>query len=189
MSEPTSKGQCGDRSDTHARNRTGRVNRKAHTILTSHNQPVRSNSPALPCRFMSEFQTVAKVGDIAEGQGITVAFGDRLIAVFNSEGKFFAIDDICPHMGASLGAGAVEDGIVTCPWHAWRFKVCDGTWCDNPRLKVDSFEVRVVGERYRSGDRGQGTSRRDQGTGVRGQGRTKISAVQCNGQSLVLAAI
>jgi nitrite reductase (NADH) small subunit/3-phenylpropionate/trans-cinnamate dioxygenase ferredoxin subunit len=41
----------------------------------------------------------------------------------------------------------VSQGIVTCPWHAWRFRVCDGAWCDNPKgLKVDTFEVRVVGD-------------------------------------------
>lgn len=91
----------------------------------------------------SEFVTVAKVGSIAEGQGITVVVGERLVAVFNSGGQYFAIDDTCPHMGASLGAGEVCDGIVACPWHAWRFKVSDGTWCDSPRIKIDSFEVRV----------------------------------------------
>ncbi|MFM8704477.1 MAG: Rieske (2Fe-2S) protein, partial [Planctomycetia bacterium] len=57
-----------------------------------------------------------------------------------------AIDDLCPHMGASLGTGPLRDGVVTCPWHAWRFRLCDGAWCDNPKLKVDVFEVRVVGE-------------------------------------------
>ncbi len=95
---------------------------------------------------MPDFVTVAKVGSIPEGQGITVAVGERLIAVLNSDGEYFALDDICPHMGASLGAGEVYEGIVTCPWHAWRFKVCDGTWCDSPRIKTDSFEVRVVGD-------------------------------------------
>lgn len=93
-----------------------------------------------------EFTAVAKVGSIPEGQGITVVLGDRLVAVFNSGGEYFAIDDLCPHMGASLGAGEVYEGIVTCPWHAWRFKVADGTWCDNPRIKIDSFETRVVGD-------------------------------------------
>jgi len=65
--------------------------------------------------------------------------------VFNRGGEYFAIDDICPHMGASLGAGQMDgEGVITCPWHAWRFAACDGTWCDNPRIKIDSFEVRVV---------------------------------------------
>ncbi|MCH8839546.1 MAG: nitrite reductase (NAD(P)H) small subunit, partial [Planctomycetes bacterium] len=46
--------------------------------------------------------------------------------------------------GASLGAGELdEQGIVTCPWHAWRFNICDGAWCDNPRLKIDTYPTRV----------------------------------------------
>ncbi|NBY01770.1 MAG: Rieske (2Fe-2S) protein, partial [Planctomycetes bacterium] len=55
-----------------------------------------------------------------------------------------AIDDFCPHMGASLSGGHVEDGTVTCPWHAWRFRLCDGAWADNPRLKVGCYNVSVV---------------------------------------------
>ena len=39
-----------------------------------------------------------------------------------------------------------EEGNVTCPWHAWRFCVTDGKWVDNPRLGVDTFEVRVAGD-------------------------------------------
>ena len=93
---------------------------------------------------MSEFITVAKVGSIPIGQGASFPVGDRLVAVFNHGGTYTAIDDVCPHMGASLGAGQLdEEGKVTCPWHAWRFDVCDGTWCDNPTLKIDAFEVRV----------------------------------------------
>ena len=96
---------------------------------------------------MSEFVTVAKVGSIPEGEGATFTLGDRLVAVFFHQGNYSAIDDLCPHMGASLGAGQVdEEGKVSCPWHAWRFDVCDGTWCDNPSLKIDAYEVRVVGD-------------------------------------------
>ena len=103
-----------------------------------------SKPPRMP---KSDFITVAKVGAIAAGEGATFPLGERLVAVFNHQGNYFAIDDLCPHMGASLGAGQLdEEGKVSCPWHAWRFDVCDGTWCDNPRLKIDAFEVRVVGE-------------------------------------------
>jgi nitrite reductase (NADH) small subunit/3-phenylpropionate/trans-cinnamate dioxygenase ferredoxin subunit len=95
---------------------------------------------------MSEFITVARVGDIEEGQGAAFAVHGRMVAVFNNAGTYQAIDDFCPHMGASLAGGHLEEGIVTCPWHAWRFRVSDGTWCDNPRIKIDAFEVRVVGD-------------------------------------------
>jgi nitrite reductase/ring-hydroxylating ferredoxin subunit len=92
------------------------------------------------------FHPVAKVGSIAENQGITIAVGERLVAVFFEKGEYFAIDDLCPHMGASLGAGECFDKVVLCPWHAWRFRVTDGCWMDNPRIKTDSFPVRIVGE-------------------------------------------
>ena len=95
---------------------------------------------------MAEFTTVAKVGDIPEGQGAAFAVGGRMVAVFNDGGKFVAMDDMCPHMGASLAGGFFEDGQVICPWHAWRFNVCDGSWCDNPQIRVDTFEVKVDGE-------------------------------------------
>jgi len=94
---------------------------------------------------MSDFITVAKVGDIIEGQGRAYAVNGRMVAVFLQQGEYFAIDDFCPHMGASLAGGYLEGGVVTCPWHAWRFCIRDGTWCDNPRIKIDSFEVRVQG--------------------------------------------
>ncbi len=96
---------------------------------------------------MSQFVTVAKVGSIPEGTGSALAVGDKLVALFNlGGGQYWAIDDCCPHMGASLAAGHLEGDIVTCPWHAWRFRVTDGTWCDNPRIKTKAFEVRVVGD-------------------------------------------
>ncbi|MGE0757971.1 MAG: Rieske (2Fe-2S) protein [Pirellulaceae bacterium] len=95
---------------------------------------------------MSEFTTVARVGDVPEGEGRAFPVHDWMVAVFLVDGQYYAINDFCPHMGASLAGGHVENGTVACPWHAWRFKVCDGTWCDNPRIKTDSFEVRLVGE-------------------------------------------
>ena len=52
----------------------------------------------------AEFITVARVGAIPEGEGASFQVGDRLVAVFNHDGRYLAIDDLCPHMGASLGA-------------------------------------------------------------------------------------
>lgn len=95
---------------------------------------------------VAEFQAVAKVGDIPEGQGRAFAVNDRMVAVFNDGGEHFAIDDFCPHMGAALSDGHVEKGVVACPWHAWRFCVRDGTWCDNPKIKIDRFELRIDGD-------------------------------------------
>ena len=93
---------------------------------------------------MMEFYPVCPVSDLSEGEARMVQVADKLIAVFLHEGQYFAIDDTCPHMGDSLSQGYVEKGIVTCPWHAWRFRLSDGAWADNPRIKIGSYPVRVV---------------------------------------------
>lgn len=95
---------------------------------------------------MTKFKTVAKVGDIPAGEGRAFEVEGRMVAVFLIDGEYQAIDDLCPHMGASLATGAVEEGCVMCPWHAWRFRISDGTWCDNPKIKIDTYQVRVEGD-------------------------------------------
>ena len=85
--------------------------------------------------------------DIPEGGSIVVAVEKKDVAVFRANGQFFAIDDLCPHMGASLSGGFVEDGAVTCPWHYWRFRLSDGAWADSPRIKTGCYAVHVVGDR------------------------------------------
>jgi len=90
------------------------------------------------------FVTVGKIDEISEGEGKAFDVNDRSIAVFLIDGELHAIEDQCPHMGAALSAGHLEGCQVSCPWHAWRFDVRDGAWCDNPQVKIDAFETRIV---------------------------------------------
>jgi len=90
--------------------------------------------------------TVAKVSGIPEGGSVVVTVREKDIAIFRINGAFHAVDDMCPHMGASLSGGFVEDGCVTCPWHYWRFRLADGAWADNPKVKIGSYRVHVAGD-------------------------------------------
>lgn len=95
---------------------------------------------------MGQRVTVAKVSGIPEGGSVVVTVNQKDIAIFRINGVFHAIDDMCPHMGASLSGGFVEDGCVTCPWHYWRFRLADGSWADNPKVKIGSYPIHVVGD-------------------------------------------
>ena len=121
---------------------------------------------------MTDFQTVAKVGDIPAGEGRAFELNGKMIAVFLIDGEYQAIDDFCPHMGASLAAGAVEAGMVICPWHAWCFKLDDGTWCDNPSIKVDVYEVLVEGDEIRVGAVDSSGQKGDDGASEQGDGES-----------------
>ena len=94
---------------------------------------------------MQDFIGVAKIGEIPEGEGRAFTVKGRRVAVFLRQGEYHALDDTCPHMGASLAEGYLDETGVVCPWHAWKFCVLDGTWLDNPKSNIKSqpFSVRV----------------------------------------------
>ncbi len=95
---------------------------------------------------MAEFKTVCRVGDLKDGESKNVIVAGKILVLFRDGDRFHALDDACPHMGFSLVGGAVEAGTVTCPLHAWRFRLGDGCWVSSPRVKVGCYAVRVQGD-------------------------------------------
>lgn len=47
--------------------------------------------------------------------------GEKLV-IFRADGAVVALLDRCPHRGASLSLGTVEDGCLRCPFHGWEFR-------------------------------------------------------------------
>lgn len=92
------------------------------------------------------FHTVAKVGEIPEGQGRAFDVDGVMVAVFLDGGEYFAIEDYCPHQGAPLSDGIVHEKTVTCTWHGWCFNLRDGRHLGGSRGHVPAFPVRVVGD-------------------------------------------
>jgi nitrite reductase (NADH) small subunit len=91
------------------------------------------------------FERVARVEDIPAGTSLVVQVSGRPIAVFNVDGQFFAIYNVCPHEGGPLGEGRLKGCIVSCPWHDLAFDVRNGQATDGGGYCVGSYEVRVEG--------------------------------------------
>ncbi len=51
--------------------------------------------------------------------------GHKVTLVRTSEGVF-ALDHACPHEGYGLTQGVLDDNVLTCAWHNWKFRVDDG---------------------------------------------------------------
>jgi nitrite reductase/ring-hydroxylating ferredoxin subunit len=83
------------------------------------------------------------VDEMPPGSGREFTVGGRIVALFNDDGQFRAIDGICAHQGGPLAKGKLTNGIVTCPWHGWQFHAADGKHCLNPRICQTSFEVKI----------------------------------------------
>ncbi|MBX3440692.1 MAG: Rieske (2Fe-2S) protein [Planctomycetaceae bacterium] len=93
---------------------------------------------------MSETVRIASVTDIPPGSGKEFVVGDRVLAVYNVDGEFHAMDGICPHAGGPLGKGTVTGHIVTCPWHGWQFDVTTGRHCLSPQIHQTGYPCRIV---------------------------------------------
>jgi nitrite reductase (NADH) small subunit len=91
---------------------------------------------------------VGKVGDIAPGTAVAVTAGRHTVAVFRIGDAFFAVNNACPHKGASLCDGEVmpAEGMVRCPWHHWNWRLGDGRLESDPRQRLRTYEVAVEGD-------------------------------------------
>ena len=88
----------------------------------------------------------------------------EILVVRTGDSVCHAVNDACPHYGASLAAGTVDGtmlpskpqeyvygldkGVVRCPWHGWEFRLHDGAAVGRPeQLKIRTYEVAVVDDR------------------------------------------
>ena len=97
---------------------------------------------------MAEFIKVASRSELPAGAGMVVEVKGQPIALFNCNGEFYALDNVCTHRGGPLGEGYVDCSNMTvqCPWHGWTFGLANGKSPVNPLAKVEAFEVQVDGD-------------------------------------------
>ncbi len=86
---------------------------------------------------------IAALSDCPPGASLEAVAGENIVALFNVDGQFFALDGVCPHQGGPLAAGQVTGCIVTCPWHGWQFDVQTGQHQLSRTLRQPSFAVKV----------------------------------------------
>lgn len=95
---------------------------------------------------MPETVRIASVNEVPPGTAKEFTAEGRVIALFNVDGEFHAMDGVCPHAGGPLGEGTLSASVVTCPWHGWQFDVTTGRHCLNPNIQHTTFTVQVDGD-------------------------------------------
>lgn len=88
---------------------------------------------------------IASVDDLKDGEGKIVTANGEAVALFRTNGKFYATTNTCPHKGGPLGEGFLEDSVVTCPWHGWKFNIQTGISPVAPAVKIQTFDVSISG--------------------------------------------
>jgi len=102
---------------------------------------------------MSEWVTVATVGEIAANAYRVFDVDGTHIALFNLDGQYYAIEDMCTHDAGQLSGGAVEDGNIICPRHGAKFCIRTGAALTAPAYEpTPTFPVRIENEQIQIRD-------------------------------------
>jgi nitrite reductase/ring-hydroxylating ferredoxin subunit len=132
----------------------------------------RDHSPAIPLLLALCFTTVVALhlltgwrerkgdlGDKVDGEGwlfvgpvesiadkrakIVSAPGGERIAVYRDGNRIGGLSNLCAHQNGPIGEGCIIDGLVTCPWHGYQYRLADG--CAPPPFteKLATYRVRI----------------------------------------------
>jgi nitrite reductase/ring-hydroxylating ferredoxin subunit len=89
---------------------------------------------------------VARRSDIQENKGKEVKIDNTRIAIFYSNGKYYALDALCRHQDGSLAPGRVDGEIVECPLHSWHYNLRTGELLDYVKgVELATYEVIIKG--------------------------------------------
>lgn len=94
---------------------------------------------------MTEWMDVCAADALKPGAFEVIETDDLVIAVFNVEGEYFAIEDVCTHDGEELTGGPIQGDEIVCPRHGARFCLRTGAALTPPAYDdVTTFAVRVA---------------------------------------------
>ena len=108
---------------------------------------------------MADKHFACRTSDVPPDAAKIVDVKSRSIGIFNVNGSFHALLNVCPHRGAELCRGPVsgttcptdghefvygrENEIVRCAWHGWEFDIKTGEFLVNPKIRARTYPVSV----------------------------------------------
>jgi nitrite reductase/ring-hydroxylating ferredoxin subunit len=94
----------------------------------------------------SDFVPVAKLREVPRGGAKRILVGDLDVALWNVEGRLFAVANLCAHQHFATMHQAHREGLtITCPMHGWTFRLESGHECEG-RGKLATYPVKIKGD-------------------------------------------
>ena len=90
-----------------------------------------------------KFIKITDVNSIPGTKGKKISIGKKSIALFKYGGKIFAINNNCPHQGADLADGHVNQGKAVCPLHSWAFDLKSGAFSGNENIRIPTYKTKI----------------------------------------------
>lgn len=98
---------------------------------------------------MSHLIPIDTVEELPPGTRKLAFVEGRGIVLFNIEGTVYAIENSCPHNGASLAGGQLDGHLLQCPAHGLRFDLSTGCMREADSLCLTMLPVRTTEDEER----------------------------------------
>jgi len=92
---------------------------------------------------MENFFTALEEKELKDGSLKLVSVEGTPILLIKQHGQIFAIDNRCPHQGCGFSGGTLDEGVIVCPCHEWRFDLKTGEYEEEPALKLTKYEWKI----------------------------------------------
>jgi 3-phenylpropionate/trans-cinnamate dioxygenase ferredoxin subunit len=93
---------------------------------------------------MSRFVKAVQASDVKPGERQIVEVEEKFVAIFNIDGQYYAIEDVCSHDDGPVAEGELDGYEIVCPRHGARFDIRDGRVLGFPAItSIQSFPVKV----------------------------------------------
>jgi len=86
---------------------------------------------------------VASTAEVPRRTGFVADVEGKVLAIFNVDGHYVAVDNACPHRGGPLAEGDLDGHVVRCPWHGWAWDVTTGANVNNPAVRIACYPVTI----------------------------------------------
>jgi len=85
----------------------------------------------------SETRSLGKLDEVREKLPLSFELAGRRFRLVDCDGELMAHAVTCPHSLGPLDDAVVEDGVVRCPWHGYRYDLRSGRACDRAGLRLE----------------------------------------------------
>lgn len=94
-----------------------------------------------------EFMLAGKIDSFSSKPWkVLTLLGRKVLLRVRPDGSFSAIEAQCKHQGADLTQGHIENNIVTCPRHGWKYNLETGECINQNSTPLRKYQVRVDGD-------------------------------------------
>jgi Fe-S cluster biogenesis protein NfuA/nitrite reductase/ring-hydroxylating ferredoxin subunit len=82
-------------------------------------------------------------GTVPPGGMVRFDVGDDSFVITNVENRLAVFRNECVHQGMTLDGGWIDDGVLVCPWHGFRYDASSGECLSAPGAQLPQVPLRI----------------------------------------------